>query len=43
VRVSWALHARIGSSQLVIFERSGHSPFIEEPERFAEVLTGFLR
>ena len=43
VRVSRALHARIDGSQLVIFERSGHSPFIEEPERFAQVLTGFLR
>jgi pimeloyl-ACP methyl ester carboxylesterase len=43
VRVSMALHTRIGGSQLVIFERSGHSPFIEEPERFAQVLTGFLR
>ena len=43
VRVSRALHTRIGGSQLVIFERSGHSPFIEEPERFAQVLTGFLR
>ena len=43
VRVSRALHTRIGGSRLVIFERSGHSPFIEEPERFAQVLTGFLR
>lgn len=25
-----------------IFERSGHQPFFEEPERFAEVVTGWM-
>lgn len=25
-----------------IFERSGHQPFVEEPERFVEVVTGWL-
>lgn len=29
--------------QLEIFERSGHFPQCEEPQRFAEVLTGFIR
>jgi pimeloyl-ACP methyl ester carboxylesterase len=27
----------------VIFEQSGHSPFVEEPERFAQVVGPFLR
>jgi proline iminopeptidase len=43
VRVSRALHQRIPDSQLVVFERSGHAPFLEEPERFTEVLTAFLQ
>lgn len=43
VHVSTALNERIPESQLTIFERSGHSPFLEEPERFAQVLTAFLR
>jgi proline iminopeptidase len=43
VRVSRVLNARIPDSQLAIFERSGHSPFVEEPERFAQVLSAFAR
>lgn len=43
VRVSSALHRRIPDSELAVFERSGHSPFLEEPERFAQVLTAFLQ
>jgi proline iminopeptidase len=37
------LHAGIPNSQLVIFEESGHFPFIEEPERFNAVLKEWLR
>ena len=34
-----ALHGMIPSSRLVVFNDSGHSPFIEEPERWnAEVV-----
>ena len=43
VRISRALHERIPDSRLVVFERSGHSPFVEEPDRFTRVLTQFLR
>ena len=32
----------IQSSELVVFENSGHYPFLEEPEGFAEVLQNFL-
>jgi len=36
------LEAGLPTSRLVIFEQSGHSPFIEEPERFAQVVGAFL-
>lgn len=36
------LVAGIPNSRLVVFERSGHAPFLEEPERFAEVVGQFL-
>jgi pimeloyl-ACP methyl ester carboxylesterase len=35
-------HAAMPGSELVIFERSGHFPHVEEPQRFAEVLLDFL-
>ncbi|MGZ3478776.1 MAG: alpha/beta fold hydrolase [Myxococcaceae bacterium] len=40
--VAWKIHKAIPGSQLVIFERSGHLPFYEEPERFRKVLEDFL-
>ncbi|MFC1442702.1 alpha/beta hydrolase [Streptacidiphilus sp. N1-10] len=42
--VRWAeeLHALIPGSELVVFEDSGHFAHIEEPERFAEVVAGFV-
>lgn len=40
--VSKALHDRIPDSRLCVFERSGHAPFVEEPERFVRVLDGFV-
>ena len=30
-------------ARLVVFEDSGHCPFLEEPERFNEVVDGFVR
>ena len=36
------LHQGITGSQLVVFESSGHSPFVEEPENFYDVLKDFL-
>lgn len=32
----------VPGSQLVIFERSGHCPMLEEPERFNEVVSAFV-
>ncbi|MCA9871421.1 MAG: alpha/beta hydrolase [Caldilineae bacterium] len=36
------LAAGIQGSQLLIFEHSGHSPFVEEPARFSQELASFL-
>jgi proline iminopeptidase len=42
VKISKAIHQRVPDSRLEIFERSGHFPFLEEPERFTQVLSAFL-
>jgi proline iminopeptidase len=40
--VAWKIHQAIAGSRLVIFERSGHLPFVEEPERFKREVEDFL-
>jgi len=40
--VAMKIHRAIPGSQLVIFDRSGHLPFFEEPERFKKVVEEFL-
>ena len=43
IPLSAARHtASLLDARLEIFEHSGHVPFIEEPDRFTEVLDGFL-
>lgn len=37
------LAAGISDQEMVVFERSGHTPFVEEPGRFSEVVGEFLR
>jgi proline iminopeptidase len=37
------LHAGLPNSELVIFEESGHFPFIEEPQRFNAVVKDWVR
>lgn len=37
-----AAHEAMPGSELVLFDRSGHFPHVEEPMRFLEVLTDFL-
>jgi proline-specific peptidase len=37
-----ALHRAIAGSEWVILENSAHMPHFEEPERYLQVLTGFL-
>ena len=36
------LHKAIKGSRLVIFEKSGHFPFLDEPTKFSDALLGFL-
>jgi pimeloyl-ACP methyl ester carboxylesterase len=38
-----ALAARIKGAQVAVFESAGHSPFVEEPEHFNQVLAEFAR
>ncbi len=36
------LHAGIPHSKLVVFERGGHFPFLEEPAAFFDAVRGWL-
>jgi proline iminopeptidase len=40
--IAWKIHKAIPGSQLVVFDRSSHLPFFEEPERFKKVVEDFL-
>ncbi len=40
--VAYRISKAIADSKLVYFERSGHTPFVEEPEKFALVVERFL-
>ena len=37
------MHERIPNSELVVFEQSGHFPYIEEPEAFFDAVRGWLK
>ncbi len=37
------MHERIPNSELVVFERSGHFPYLEEPDAFLDAVCGWLR
>jgi len=40
--VAWKIHHAIPNSQFVVFERSSHLPYFEEPEKFVQTIEGFL-
>ena len=40
--IAWRIHKAIPGSRFVVFEHSGHLPFVEEPETFRRVLEEFL-
>lgn len=42
-RTAWKIHEAIPGSRFVVFERSGHLPFFEEPEAWVETIEAFLR
>jgi pimeloyl-ACP methyl ester carboxylesterase len=37
------LHCKIPSARMEVFEESGHIPHYEEPDRFNELISGFVR
>ena len=39
---AWKLHKLLPGSRFVVFEASGHLPFVEEPESFQRAVEGFL-
>ena len=39
---AWKIHQAIAGSRLRFFERSGHFPFVEEPDLFVDVVEPFL-
>ncbi len=39
---AYRIHQAIAGSQFVVFEKSGHIPFFEEPEQFVAAVQGFL-
>ncbi|HKW89886.1 MAG TPA: alpha/beta fold hydrolase [Candidatus Acidoferrales bacterium] len=40
--IAYKIHLAIPGSKFVVFDRSGHIPFFEEPEKFVQVLNEFL-
>jgi len=43
VEAAEAIRAEIPKSELVVFEKSGHYPMLEEPQKFKSVLAEFMR
>ncbi len=41
--VAWKIHNAIPGSKFVVFEKSGHIPYFEEPDAFAAVVEPFLK
>ena len=42
LKASEMLQKSLGNAQLVIFDKSGHFPFMEEPEKFAQTVNVFV-
>jgi proline iminopeptidase len=40
--VAYKIHNEIPGSQFVVFDRSGHMPFYEEPDKFIQTVNSFL-
>ena len=39
---AWKIHKAIPNSRWEVFEKSGHLPYFEEPEKFVRVVEGFV-
>ncbi len=40
--IAYKIHEAIPGSKFVVFDRSGHIPFFEEPDKFVKILNDFL-
>jgi proline iminopeptidase len=40
--VAWKIHNAIAGSKFVIFEKSGHLPYFEEPDKFVKTIEEFV-
>lgn len=40
--IAESTHTHIPNAEWVLFEQSSHMPFAEEPDRYRQVLDGFL-
>jgi proline iminopeptidase len=40
--VAYKIHRAVPASQFVVFEKSGHMPFYEEPEKFVQTVESFI-
>lgn len=40
--IAYNIHKAIPGSRFVVFEKSGHMPFFEEPDKFVSVMNAFL-
>ena len=43
IEAGWAMHGRIPHARFEVFDRSGHLPNFDEPDRFNDLVVGFLQ
>lgn len=43
IESGWAMHGRIPRSRFEVFDRSSHMPNFDEPDRFNDLVVGFLQ
>jgi len=43
IEAGWQMHGRLPGSRFEVFDRSGHLPNFDEPDRFNDLVVGFLQ
>jgi pimeloyl-ACP methyl ester carboxylesterase len=43
IEAGWTMHGRLPGSRFEVFDRSSHMPNFDEPDRFNELVVGFLQ
>ena len=43
IEAGWAMHGRLSGSRFEVFDRSSHLPNFDEPDRFNDLVVGFLQ